>query len=298
LEDASRTCCADLGSILAERKRHKTSRLALHKELGGRAVQLLRSTSQAGEEVVLTQWSDVLRSGLATAEQAQHDRAIASLMDKGDAKAWDELIGHKVVMRAPEDANAVTRLLATFLRRAQPAQRPASIRLAAPILLMPGMTTPSQIMDLWWSPLLCDKWAPVVRGCTFTTTPLDMILPGRDVPRHVRMGLAVFTLGHDGDRLPPRMVEAAQPLLRVDDVKAAVVDVRVDQLSLLLQAFSGPYFQDVVLRDPTRSPLSTAEVPRVELHLVFPRVAADLDILMLLQRIRTTSLGERHLLRS
>ena len=47
----------------------------------------------------------------------------------------------------------------------------------------------------------------------------------------------------------------------------------------------------MVLRDPTRSPLSTAEVPRVELHLVFPRVAADLDILMLLQRIRTTSLG-------
>jgi len=120
---------------------------------------------------------------------------------------------------------------------------------------------------------------------------MDMVMPGKDVPRHVRMGLAVFTVGHEGDRAIPCMLENICPVLRLEEVRVAIVDVKVDMVSFLLATLQDPCFSTVVMRNPERSCLSTKEVPRVVVNLLFPSTMADLDVILVLQRLRTTRLG-------
>ena len=116
-------------------------------------------------------------------------------------------------------------------------------------------------------------------------------MPGKGVPRHVRMGLAVFTVGHEGDRAIPCMLENICPVLRLEEVRVAIVDVKVDMVSFLLATLQDPCFSTVVMRNPERSCLSTKEVPRVVVNLLFPSTMADLDVILVLQRLRTTRLG-------
>ena len=91
-------------------------------------------------------------------------RAFATLAEKGDQRAWDEIIGHAATFWLPSDNNATTRLLAAFLKRTRPDQRPRTVRLVAPIPLYVGATSVTQILDLWHCALLMDKWAPIVKN--------------------------------------------------------------------------------------------------------------------------------------
>ena len=117
---------------------------------------------------------------------------------------------------------------------------------------------------------------------------MDMVMPGNDVPRHVRMGLAVFTVGHEGGRAIPCMLENICPVLRLGEVRVAVVDVKVDMVSFLSATLQDPCFSTVVMRNPERSCLGTKASPRVGVNLLLPSTMADLDVLLALQRLCTT----------
>ena len=108
---------------------------------------MLRDTGSAGE-VLLTQWSAVLGTGLAIQEHVNQTRAIATLAEKGDDKLWAQLLGKKVVFWLPEDSRSIARCLASFLKRALPDKRPSSLRLIAPIPLYPVMSTVAKVADL------------------------------------------------------------------------------------------------------------------------------------------------------
>ena len=60
--------------------------------------------------------------------------------------------------------------------------RPLSLRFIAPVLRLPGMNPVVNITDLWWSPLLSDKRAPLVRGYAFSAHPFEVILTGTNGP--------------------------------------------------------------------------------------------------------------------
>ena len=66
---------------------------------------------------------------------------LMAMAEKGDEKVWDKLKGLDVVMWAPTDSNAITRLLAALLRRRASRDRPSSLRLVAPFPPRAGVTT-------------------------------------------------------------------------------------------------------------------------------------------------------------
>ena len=99
----------------------------------------------------------------------------------------------------PEDAGSIARCLSTFLRRVLPDQRQASLRLVAPAPLFPGISTVAKVTDLWWRPLLGDKWATLIKHCAFTSVPMEMIMPVKDVPRPTRMGCTSEGCTSEGD---------------------------------------------------------------------------------------------------
>ncbi|CAK0858394.1 unnamed protein product [Prorocentrum cordatum] len=140
---AEQRCLAELDALIKELRRLRAGQLPLHQELGSAAVQLLRDSAAVSGEQILTQWSDIIgtvRASAATSAQAiRETRDLAQLAEKGDAKLWTSLAGRAAVMLPPEDSNALTRMLALFLRLPS-GQRPGSIRLISPIPLLPGMT--------------------------------------------------------------------------------------------------------------------------------------------------------------
>ena len=103
----------------------------------------------------------------------------------------------------PNDHNALTRILAHYMRRPSIEQQPKSMVFIAPIPLHIGMGAIEGLSDLWHTPLMGDTRVPIVRECSFITEPLEMVLSGGANPRHCRMGLGLFRVAYAGDRALP-----------------------------------------------------------------------------------------------
>ena len=186
---AAEQCCTDLPSALAERKRHKLPELDMHRELGAQALRVIQVAAAGTVEEVYTQLSTVLDP---TNQDVAYNRSVATDAGKGNDTLWHQLAGRRVVLWSPDDANAVTRLAASYLRCSDPNRRPLSVRFVAAIPLHTGMGSVQQVRDLWNHPLYGQKWAPLLQDATTTVAPMEMVLPGRGSPRHVKMGLATF----------------------------------------------------------------------------------------------------------
>jgi len=284
-------CESTLDTALAQRRKLKVSKLPLHKELGAGAFAFLQAVVPTGTHM-RTQWSDVLRLGLQNDEAIAKARRLANLAEKGDEKIWPEIQGQDVVLWAPADGNALTRLLSQFLKRTAPDQRPSSLCLIVAIPLLTGMHSIENILDLWSTALLSEKWSSIVRRTTFTTTPMDMVMSGAGTPRHGRYGLGIFELRHNGDKCPPRMLEPAQAAISIDDVRYLSLDLRALDLAKVMSLLSLEGFQRFTPRAPNRSPLSTSEIPRLCMHWLIPDDFSDAEVLVLLRYHRGTALPE------
>ncbi|CAK0874296.1 unnamed protein product, partial [Prorocentrum cordatum] len=209
---AALACEKELSGVLAERKRSKPIKLPLWKELGAAARALLCSPIAPGCQVtLLAQWSFILPDCGDSVNFVDISRRVSELLEKGDEKAWDLTAGQHVVAWAPDDAGALARLLAAFLRRSEPARRPACLQMVVPLPPTHGMKDVVGVTDLWSHPLLGDKWAPIVRSQSFCAQPLEMILPGRNQPRHVQTGLAIFGISLDSARHVPICLDLVIP---------------------------------------------------------------------------------------
>ena len=62
------------------------------------------------------------------------------------------------------------------------------------------------------------------------------------LPQHVRMGLAIYTLGHDCVGAQTVMNNLAAPLLRVAEAKAAVLDLSASDISAFDRQLEAPVF--------------------------------------------------------
>lgn len=288
---AAATCEQELLGVLAERRKLRMPSLPLWKELGTAAVDLLRSTAGSGApEALLTQWSSILPGAASSATDVDEARRLSELCEKGDAKVWGQLKGRAVVAWAPGDAGSLARLLSSLLRIASPEQRPSSLRLVAPVGLISGMSNVVGVTDLWSHPLLGDKWAPLVRSQTFCTQPMEMVLPGRNQPRHVAMGLAVFGIAVEGPRLLPRMVEVKTPLFEIAPSMVSVVDMPADYLPRFMSGLAASGITDILARHHRRSPGSLPDAPRVCVDLVFPAGCTELDAIAAMEGMRRSPL--------
>ncbi|CAK0805666.1 unnamed protein product, partial [Prorocentrum cordatum] len=250
---AALACEKELLGVLAERKRLKPIRLQFWKELGTAARALLCSPVAPGCRVtLLAQWSSVLPDCGDSVNFVDISRRVSELLEKGDEKAWDLTACQHVVAWAPDDAGALARLLAAFLRRSEPAWRPASLQMVVPLPLAHGMKDVVGVTDLW----------------------------------HVQTGLAIFGISLDSARHVPRMVKALTPLFEVDSSIIALMDLPSDYLPHFLALLADPALAGLVVRQHRRSASSSPDPPRICLDLVFPATCAELDAIILLDRLR------------
>ena len=284
--EAKASCEDDFPGVLRQRKKLKVPKLPLYKELGEMGYQFIKDQVPA-DTIIATQWSDVLGTAAVDGPTIQKIRDLAALAEKGDEKFWKEAAGSRVVIWAPEDGNSLTRLLAQYLRSSAEL-RPSSIHFIVPLPTQTGMNSVENITDLWGSPLLGERWIPIRKHVSFASTPMEMVLPGDSMPRHVYKDLAIFQLGHQETFTLPCMSEPTVPLITVADPRIFVVDVRAVEATKVIALLQTEELRTVVFRVPRRSPLSSGEVPRVCLDLYIPDEMSDIDIVMLMRQKRSS----------
>ena len=141
--------------------------------------------------------------------------------------------------------------------------------------------------------MLQPRWSSsVVRVCTLTTTPMELILPGRSGPRHVKQGLAIFTLDLSAPIQAPRLLEPSAPVLAVAAQQVVVVDTAAEALPQLLAKLHSADFAGVLVRDPTMSFLGSSERKRLTVNLISPTRHTELEILLTMRTLRTWSIGK------
>ena len=197
-------CLGELQYVLKERRKVNPSRLPLWKELGSVALSFIRET--VGPEVqLLTQWSNLLRDSSVPPNCVDMARLHSDRLERGDTKVLETLAGRDVLAWAPTDNNALHRILQQLLK-SSPELCPRSLYIIAPMRILPGMHDLSSIADMWVHALMGEKWLSLVRDTVFCPCPLEMIVPGNSGPMHVRQGLAIFRLAHEGPRGLPAVI--------------------------------------------------------------------------------------------
>jgi len=149
-----------------------------------------------------------------------------------------------------------------------------------------------QVLDLWRSPLLLERWQSVVRRTQICTTPRSMVLPGKTGPRHVHMGLAIFRLDRAMAREQPSLLEVERPLMSVGAQKVVIIDAPTASLPQLVAFLQDPGFAATIkIREPSFSLLSKPDNPRTQLKVVFEAHASELEILIKLSAMRGLPFG-------
>ena len=85
-----------------------------------------------------------------------------------------------------------------------------------------------------------------------------MVLHGPTTPRHVRMGLAVFTIAFAGARDPPKMLQHRAPLLQVAAATPMSFDAGAEDAMKFAVLMQGPVAQGATWRNPRGSPARAA----------------------------------------
>ena len=117
-----------------------------------------------------------------------------------------------------------------------------------------------------------------------------MILPGPRGPRQDRTGLGMFSLATEGPRCLPRMIDFKDPLVRIEGNSSMTVDMVAENLPLFLKAMQDPALVDIVCRQHRRSQLSSADMPRVCVDMIFPVQHTELAQFLQLRQLRRVCL--------
>ena len=98
-----------------------------------------------------------------------------------------------------------------------------------------------------------------------------MVLPGERGPRRVYQGLGIYDLRLTGLQASPTLLRLSPLLLAREAVPQVVVDIRAQDCGEVL-AYTVAHGADfpILCRPPRRSTVSSPEVPRAAVALVFP----------------------------
>ncbi|CAK0888687.1 unnamed protein product [Prorocentrum cordatum] len=124
----------------------------------------------------------------------------------------------------------------------------------------------TNIMDLRRSPIMSDRWAALVKSPRIAPRPFESTHPGRNCPRHLRMGLAVFKPPFIGSQSIPKILEHVLSLAQIAAATVATVDMLAKDLPRFYAIIRGPTLGQIVRRPPQRSRVNGPAV----LHRVWP----------------------------
>ncbi|CAK0851331.1 unnamed protein product [Prorocentrum cordatum] len=281
LADGVRQCTDLIPEIMKVRRWQRAPDLPVWRELGASALGLLCATAPTAAELVPPHWSTLKLSTEAAAAAHPGTRAVdacrraAALVAKGDDRFWPELGGRPAVLWAPTDSSALGRLLKSYMERPVANGGPPYLRRLVPLELFPGCHTVAAIQDLWWHPVLGERWVGAVKKLEYDITPYSLVL-------QVHMDLDM--------NCTDCVLPGATPVFQVAAAPAQTLDFPAEALPQVLRILAGPSLQLVHASAPHRSVLSKAAAKRMSMEWTFPPGTPKLQIELLWRHLRRSSL--------
>jgi hypothetical protein len=129
-------------------------------------------------------------------------------------------------MWAPHEKESMLRLAAAYLQFATRTSEECQVQLLIPHDAYPDCDAPANIRDLWWHPLLGDKFGSIVKTVEFLREPARCVFSGSSGPLYHVKSLVVVTLAVHTHGLPHSMPSWRNTL--VDEVHGPIIWVDTD----------------------------------------------------------------------
>ena len=176
--------------------------------------------------------------------------------------------GGGVIMWAPSDADALSRLLHGYERYAtewteEMGTDPQEIALIAAHEPVPGATRPSDITDVWQHTLLRKSWDHVIKRVEFLRQPAQCVVPGAAGPLHQYKTVAVFLLSARQEAVPPVINSWRRDRFQVGKATYLVVDCRSADRMAIQRALGRVRDRTILWEGPLRSGAHTTQAPRI-----------------------------------
>ena len=209
-------------------------------------------------------------------------RHVLDGLCKGPSKGVELLSrfsGGGIVTWAPQESDALQRLVATFTKYTTEVNPTSECRivLLIPHDVYPDCDSPAHILDLWWHPLLGDKYNDVVKEVTFLRQPSCCVFSGEASPNYHSKALAMVTLAGQTQASLPSMIHWRPTLLTTGDNFTVVVDCPSDQAMNIRRALTKASIHGLTCWEgPLRSLGTQGKDRRVAFYGYLPRSAATL----------------------
>jgi hypothetical protein len=139
------------------------------------------------------------------------------------------LSGSGLVTLAPNDNDALQRLATAYLQFATTTHTETHLVLLIPHDHFPGCTSTVSIQDLWWHPLLGDKWKRIVRQIEFLKQPACCVFSGASGPTYHTKSFALVTLATFMQPVPTAMTEWRDTVYSATSGPIIIVDCNASQ---------------------------------------------------------------------
>ena len=234
VEAARKDCIDQLGDVLKSRRKVKGWQLPRWQEPSLDLLQYMVEQVQAAGDA----WRIALHmsnlQGISFENSPQtlppaEARLVLGGLCKGPSTGVQVLSRFDaggVVTWAPQESDALHRLVAAYKEYATSASSTAGCQL---VLLIPHdpypeCSSPSQILDLWWHPILGDKFSSLVKRVQFLRQPTCCVFSTETSPIYHNKALVMVTLALHLAVEPPLLSQWRPTLATVGDEITVVVD--------------------------------------------------------------------------
>ena len=290
-------CLTELPGVMRQRIKSQKNAIPTWLELNPDFLSFLhdRSTSERPPTKIALSLSNLLETPLQELEHVipviQARELYNEIYQDGvcGKPAFRQFQDSALMIWAPAEIDILNKTVTCFQKYALSPGARSTLKLLVPHEPYPGCDSATLILDLWWSPLLSDKWKCLLRNIEFFRQPSRCIFTGNLGPLHHIKSLALFTLS--AEPIPPKWsITSWRPtLVEEKSCPAIIVDYAEEDFLKVHKALNCSTITGLLRWDGPRRSSGTTSAHKRSVFIGFfdPTVASDLDIRLNVSILRT-----------
>ena len=296
-EEARQRCMAELPQILRQRKKTQKKLILRWLETSPDFLNYIHARNVAEPQPLqvalsLSNLQDLPPHDYEHAVQIPKAREWYSDLYLGGDRTETVLRnfqGSGIIMWAPSENDVLNKLTAAFQKYVLSPGAQCTLKLLVSYEPLPGCISAEQILDLWWCPLLSDKWKSLLRNIEFFRQPTRCVFTGQLGPMHHIKSLALFTLSAEPLPLHSSVTSWRPNLIEEANCPAIVLDCDAQDQLMIHKALLGAELPGLLRWDgPRRSLGTTASQKRICFTGFFdPSIVSELDIRLYIMILRS-----------
>jgi hypothetical protein len=232
VETARSACGLELPQVLRERRKHRDKAVPRWQEPSTDFFNFVheRAKNDESQPRVALHLSNLQGVDFQAFPHALTPPECRNMYDQlyGGVEKCTEFLqqhnGTHLIIWGPTEGNVMQQLATAYSKFIGHPESTLTLKLLIPHDVYPGCETEALIRDLWWHPLLGDKWRSIVSQVEFFRQPTRCVFTGSVNPLYHIKSLAMFTLSTTVTAMRPSLTLWRPTLLNFDNGFAITVD--------------------------------------------------------------------------